>query len=402
MEENKQTQTNSQEGVERESVFGANQSSTQTSPLNADSDPMFANTNTVREEKVALQNSHKQLYVLFGFLFVVGFAIALFVLIQSRLNRFENFSFDSSEFVIEDTETVNQEQETEVTSEQSNDTDIGFVDCSSPFVQVEFPVGGETFMYGQDVVFDWSMCGISQSLFDDATISYFDVETLEKKGEFDLSCTNAVFDFENTNISWNVPELISSKNYTCPLLSVIDFTDGFVFDFGISYASGQYVSFVSESFFLDVTNFVFEPPVFSQYPIQTSDFSRALLLDSSVPTVFQERISPSFFQAPTNFANFYRTFQLSCGQNCVSENVLVDFRTGAIVIAPQALSIITTSASSLFVAEDTSYEDLQERDALVSWYEFIEQTKQFSLLEQKLCNISGLPTNREYADCIEP
>lgn len=349
---------------------------------------------------VVSQTSQTKLYVVLAILFVLGVAAALFVFIQARLNSFETFTFDSSETNSEFIETNNTSELGEVVLEQQN---MGFIDCALPFVQIDTPEGGETFVYGETAVFDWSMCGISQSLFDDAVISYFDAETLEKKGEFDLSCvTDAVFDFVDTKISWNIPERISQKNYTCSLPGVIDFMDGFLYSLEISYASGQYRSVTSDYFLFDVANFVFEPPMFSDYTVETSNFSRALLLDSSASVVYQERISPSFFQAPTNFANFYRTFQLSCGVNCVSENVLVDFRTGGLVIAPDALAIFTRIDSALFVTEDTTGFDMQERDAMVSWFEFSEQTKQFTLLERKLCNASGLPTSRVYTDCIEP
>lgn len=348
---------------------------------------------------VISQTSQKKLYVVLAILFVLAVAVALFVFIQARLDSFETVTFNPADIDTEFIETNDTSGLEEVMLDQSN---VSFVDCVLPFVQIDSPKGGEVFMYGDTIIFDWSMCGISQSLFDNAIISYADADTGMKQGEIDLSCTDAVFDFSETQISWVVPERLSPTNYSCPLPGVIDFRDGFLYSFEISYARSQYTSVTPGTFALDITNFVFEPPTFSRYPIQTTDFSRTLLVDSSVPDVFQERISPAFFQAPTNFANFYRTFQLSCGPNCVSENILVDFRTGTIVIAPRALAILTAVDSSLFITEDTSYDNLQDRDALVSWYDFAEDTKIFSLFERKLCNVSGLPTSRSYTDCIEP
>lgn len=380
----------------------SNMSSTQESfSSSADVATSISNTSQIQTSS----GYNIKLYLIIGFLFIVGIAVTLFVLIQARLQSFNTAVPNTWTTDISESSPDSQNPEVAPVDNLGVFTpsvDTSFVDCALPFVTIDAPQGGEVFRYGDTIIFDWSMCGISQSLFDNAVVSYFDIETGLKQGEIDLSCTDAEFDFTETQISWVVPERLSPANYSCPLVGIVDFMDGFVFQFEISYARSQYTSVTPDTFRFDVTNFVFEPPMFSQHPVQTTDFSRALLLDVNVPQVFQERISPAFFQAPTNFANFYRTFQLSCGPNCVSENILVDFRTGTIVIAPRALAVLTAVDSSLFVTEDASYDNLQDRDALISWYTFGEDTKNFTLFERKLCNASGLPTSRLYTDCIEP
>lgn len=366
-------------------------------PLTPQTSPVFSDNFVPPAEPTIVekpQKSNKVLYTVFAVIFIIALAFLMVIFIQNRLNGLSAPDFSGEEPIQVSLQDTGEDDE--------DFSDEGFVDCSLPFIRVVSPdMQDEVFMFGQTVVFDWESCGISNQLLDNLTLAYFDVETMERLGDFDLVCAGAVLDMANSSAEWVVPSVLDSQNYNCPLQQKIDFRDPFLFKFEISFASKQYFDASDNFFSVDISNYVFAPPAFADFPAEQTMFSRVLLLDASVSEVYQEQISPSFLQTPANFANFYRTFQLSCGPSCVAATVIVDFREGKIYQAPNVKQIITSATSRLFVAEDTSYEDLQERDALVSWYEFTEETKMFSLLEQKLCNVSGLPTNREYTDCIE-
>lgn len=291
-----------------------------------------------------------------------------------------------------------------VTENEVNTTPQESCEGGMPFVRVLSPNNGEILKPGESLLVSWELCGISPNLLDEVSVQYRNPETNEILGSFDLECRAKTGEFQHS-LMWDIPPYIAGgTSAICPFTNEVDFADSFVYSIYVSYASGQYEDVSDMPFSIDMSEYVFIPPVFSDFSLATPQtFARASFLDAAAPITLKDIIFPIFFQGPIEFANFYRVFPLSCGTTCLAEVYLLDVRTGEAHIAPKFKNYFVKPGSSLYIVEDTAIENsLQGKDAKIIWYQFDETSKGFTILDIKLCNITGPATARVYSECILP
>lgn len=350
--------------------------------------------------------------------FVFGIIISIVILVALAIVVIFDISFSK-----DDTDIVLFEDQIDIQNDIVDISDTLFsggydfdqnpvVSCEFPFVSLQDSEEMLVYEPGENIEILWDMCGIGLQTFDSFLLYFYDRASETRVGSVDLVCAGAdITSFSEQKITWTVPPYINPGGGPngCYQGTALDFADDFLLSFGISFARGQYTD--EGTFFeIDVSNFVYVPINFADDSVVVEggdvDFDRANGLDSSVSLVYQERISPQFFQAPAQFANFYRVFSLSCGVDCVSEVVLVDLRTGLLHEAPRSLLLNFRPDSYLFVTSDRltdAEQNSYEREYRVRWYIFNEDAKQFTVLDTKICDIVQISNaDTQYSECIQP
>ncbi len=288
-------------------------------------------------------------------------------------------------------------------SEEDNTPSDSLTCGGSPFIKMLTPEKDGVFQVGETLVFSWELCGINPSLFNTAMMDVYNIETNQKEHTFSLHCVAGLESKgESQEISWLIPDFLeeSSAEYTnqsC-LLPVVNFLEPHKYQLTISYANNTY-SATSEFFTIETGDYVYVPPTFQDYALEpVSSFDRSPFIDSSAPDFLKEIITPSFFQAPPLFSNFYRTYVVPNGPA-----YLLDLRDGKAYPAPQTSDrIVVRSLSNLYITEEAldTANQYKGRTHKISWNIFDENTKDFDLLFKRVCNPVPEGIITVYTECI--
>lgn len=368
-------------------------------------------TTNIPQEKSS--HGFKKIAIVILILFILGGVV--FFMSQSSFD-FPSIVSDTSN----QTQTVDQEvNQAMITNEyegndlQQNDqivTAEGVVAiCADVGVTVLSPNANEVFAVGRMVDLDWELCGISPQLIDAVVVDYFDPETNQKMGDINVFCTEGVSIVDETKLSWVVPPYVEPGTGNCSTQKEVDFADGYVYKFRVSYANQQYQSSSADFFAIDTSQFVYNPIIFADYSLEVdADFERVSSIADDAFESLKSKIFPSFFAAPPTFANYYRVFDLGCGTSCFAGAFAIDLRDGKSYKTPLQDILDGSFAnvqvnSNLYIVELPGEEiDYQDRETLVEWYEFDEVSKEFNLLDTKLCNVATVEGEKEYQECIQP
>jgi|GEM_PF-1044642 len=273
----------------------------------------------------------------------------------------------------------------------------------NPFVKILNPNGGEVLKPGDMMDFSWDVCGIKTDLLDVITIEYYDSVSKQKIGSFDLSCFGEV-STENKKLSWTVPPYVEAGNVDeCTYSNEIDFADDYLYKVFLGFAGFLYEDRSDDFFAIDISSYVYNPSQFSEYPTLTDlGFTRAFFIDQSAPQALKDVVPPSYFEAPPQFATYYRLYPLRCGTDCFVGVFLIDMRNGTVSSAPQFQNFFTKENSSLFIGEESITQLQDSKDKKVTWYEFDQVTKVFIILDTKLCDVVEELSERNYVGCVQP
>lgn len=354
------------------------------------------NLPTSQDEQSKVEPVHNKKKVVIS---ILAGVIVLSILIVSMIQILVESKF----------ETVNPNDFTPVSSEdfvfseEENDPSQNTLCENGPFVKVVSPNKDSVFTVGDSVTFEWELCGIGTSLFSKAVIDYFDPETGTKEGTFSLHCVAPVIDKGQTQqIVWTIPDFLEvhTNEYEkrdC-LLPVVNFLESHTYKLSVIYANNSYSS-QSEFFEIEKGEYVYVPPKFEDYSITpVSVFERSPFIDSSAPEFLKEVIFPAYFEAPSLFANYYRTYVIPAGPSYI-----IDLRDGNVYPSPQTYGqVVTKPFSRLYITEEPLGSDpkYKGRTHRVSWNLFEESTKDFELLFKRICSIETGAINHTYNDCI--
>jgi hypothetical protein len=351
---------------------------------------LFQKEEEVKEDPAETKSPSRTKTILIIIFVVVFLTIATFSIVQILLDKkFSSIYVDPNqqfgdEFVLnEDDELVGNEEASTCADGQ-------------PGISITLPTANQILKPGEQAMFTWNVCGISTNLFGDARVDFFDQETGVEEGSFDLDCL-AGLEADKQSIIWDVPPYIESALVGECAGEDVDFADPMHYKLVVSYANSQYEA-VSEPFFIDVTEYVYNPPQFSDYAIPLdTDFPRAFFIDEGAPDPLKEQIFPSYFEAPPQFANYYRVFGWNCTDTCPSNIYLIDLRTGDAFEAPESPSRYVDPISLLYINKETDPNN--QENFLVTWYLFDEMTKSFELIDTKSCEGTG---PESFTDCVQP
>jgi len=349
----------------------------------------------------------KALLLVFGVVVIIA---AIYLVGTSYLES----QFFSSPEVVEELGNPSSGENIPVanTTQQQSQEDV-VVDCPNLGVEIKQPNTNQVFSVGQTISLDWDLCGINPDLVDAVAIDYFASETAEfggsVLGSVNIFCTESVEIKDSTTLQWTIPPYVESGTGNCLTQKDVDFSDNYLYKLRIVYANQQYQDSSDAFFSIDASQFVYQPPTFDEYSLESvADFSRASSVSDTAIDPLKEIIQLSFFATPATFANYYRDYTLGCGTGCLVGRFLIDLRDGEVYQTPmssnQNISSFRSRTSRLLILEQSDDEtiDYQSKDARVMWYEFSEEKKDFTLLDTKFCNVVISGDSRTYQDCIQP
>ncbi len=359
-------------------------------PAGFASPALFQKEEEIKQDIPPVESSSRTKTIVIIILVIVFLAFATFSVVQILLDKkFSSIYVDPNQqfgdqFALNEDETSGEDMEASA------------CEGGQPGVSITLPAPNQILKPGEEATFSWNICGISTNLFDDARIDFFDQATGVEAGSFDLDCLSGL-EADQQSIVWDVPPYIESALVGECAEQDVDFADPFYYRLNVSYAGSQYGA-TSEPFTIDVTDYVYIAPKFADFNIAfDGDFSRAFFIDADAPGPIQSQIPPSYFEAPPQFANYYRIHDLGCGADCFVGTYIIDLRTGDVFDAPDSPLHFSSPTSLLYITRE---EDATiENNTLVTWYLFDEATKSFEFIDKKSCSGSG---PESFVDCVQP